>query len=245
MNEQLRFLIRLQEIDSSISSIVERIEEFPNKLERWKLPLKKANDSLLKIKTRYEELNKNKKEKDLELEEIQEKINKLKLRTGEIKTNKEYEAHLKEIGAFEKTKYELEDELLSLMEVIEGLTEDLQKEGANVKKAEVDFKQEERRLEEEKKRLLSDMEMDKTKRKDFVAQIEGNIYEQYMTLLKRLGELAVVQAKDEVCLGCNTNIPPQLYNEIRRNDKLPTCYYCHRFLFYSDNSGFTGANKKK
>ncbi len=232
MNEQLRVLVGLQEIDSSILSIAERIESLPDRLEKWKAPLKEANASALTFKTKYEKLNRDKKEKELELEEIQEKINKLKSRSSGIKTNKEYEAHLKEIKGVEGNRYHIEDEILSLMEGIEGLTKDLQEEEARVKKAEEDFKQQEKTLEEEKKRLHSEMETYKTKRKDFVAQIDGEIYEQYMNLLKKMGGLAVVQTEKEVCLGCNTNIPPQLYNDIKKNENIFICYFCNRFLYY-------------
>ncbi len=234
MNEQLKVLVGLQEIDSSILSIAERIESLPGRLGKWKAPLKEATASVLSVKTKYEKLNRDKKEKELELEEIQEKINKLKSRSSGIKTNKEYEAHLKEIKGVEGNRHHIEDEILSLMEDIEGLTKDLQKEEARVKKTEEDFKQQEKTLEEEKKRLHSEMETYKTKRKGFVAQIDGEIYEQYMNLLKRMSGLAVVRTEKEICLGCNTNIPPQLYNDIKKNENVFICYFCNRFLYYKE-----------
>ncbi len=120
------------------------------------------------------------------------------------------------------------------MEDIEDLTKDLQKEDLKVKKAEVEVTQQVKALEEEKKKLHSDMEMHKAKRKDFVTRINEETYGQYMNLLKRSGGLAVVPTKNEVCLGCNTNIPPQLYNDIKKNDDLYTCYYCKRFLYYQE-----------
>ncbi len=232
MDEQLKLLVGLQEIDSSILSIAEKIETLPKKLEQFKTSLKEANTSFQKVKEKYENLNKNKKDKEFELEEIQEKIDKLKSRSREIKTNKEYEAHLKEIEGLEKNKYLIEDNILSLMEDIEDLTKNLQKENLKVKKAEDDFKQHVKALEGEKKKLHSEMEMHKAKRKDLVARVDEETYAQYMNLLKRLGGLAVVPAKNEVCLGCNTNIPPQLYNDIKKNDDIYTCYYCKRFLYY-------------
>jgi predicted nucleic acid-binding Zn-ribbon protein len=57
-----------------------------------------------------------------------------------------------------------------------------------------------------------------------------------MQKFDRLGGLAVVQAKNEICLGCNTNIPPQLYNDIKETGKTYTCYFCKRFLYYQETS---------
>jgi len=55
-----------------------------------------------------------------------------------------------------------------------------------------------------------------------------------MQKFERLGGLAVVQVENEICLGCNTNIPPQLYNDIKETSKTYTCYYCKRFLYYQE-----------
>jgi hypothetical protein len=234
LDEQLKLLIELQKIDSSIISIAERIESLPRKLDEFRAPVKKASDSFQKAKLKYEALNKKKKDKDLQLDEIQDKIDKLKSRTSEIKTNKEYEAHLKEIKKFENDKYQVEEEILALMEEIEAFAKDLKNEEIKFKKAEEDFKRQEKLLEEEKKELHLEMESQKAKRKDFVAHIDEENYSQYMNLLKRMGGLAVVETKNEVCLGCNTNIPPQLYNDIKKNDALYTCFYCKRFLYYKE-----------
>jgi len=232
LNEQLRFLIELQELDSSILSIAEKIESLPTKLEKPRAHLKELTSSLQKIKARYEELTHKKKDKEFELDEIQEKIKKLKAKSGEIKTNKEYEAHLKEINNYDKKKTQVEDELLLFMEELEGITEILKSEELKVKKAEEEFKRHERILDEEKKALYQEMEIYKTRRKDFVARIDGELYEHYMNLLKKFEGLAVVPVENEVCLGCNTNIPPQLYNDIKENKDIFTCYYCKRFLYY-------------
>ncbi|GBD95902.1 MAG TPA: hypothetical protein ENG83_00845 [Nitrospirae bacterium] len=235
MNEQLRRLVELQEIDSVIISLADKIELLPDKLDQFKTPLEEASASFQKFKLKHEELNKRKKNKDLELEEIQDKINKLRSRSAEIKTNKEYEAHLREIEGFEKSKSKIEDEILTLMEDIENFTKNLQEEELKIRKAEDDFQEREKLLEEEKKKLNIEMELQKAKRKDFIAGIDKEIYAQYMTLLNRSG-LAVVPAKNEVCLGCNYNIPPQLYNDIKKNEDIYTCFYCKRFLYYKEPS---------
>jgi len=231
LHEQLKLLISLQEVDSAILSIAEEIELLPRRLEKHKAHLKEASASCEKIKAKDGELNKKKKQKYDELEEIEDKINKLKAKSSEIKTNKEYEAHLKEIKTFENNKNRIEEEILSIMETLETLSED-----KKLKKAEEDFKQKEKVLEEERNRLHSEMEMYKIKRKDVVRKIDGEIYEKYMSRIKNSGGIAVVQTQDEVCLGCHTNIPPQLYNDIKNNEDIFTCYHCNRFLFYPPHS---------
>ncbi len=234
LNEQLKLLVELQEVDSTILSIADKIESLPVRLEKFKAPFKEANNALQKVKAQYEALSKDRKNKELEAEEIQDKINKIKARSKEVKTNKEYEAYLKEIEGFEKEKFRIEDEILSQMENMESFAKTLQKEELKVRKAEEDLKQQEKSFEEEKTKFHAEMEMFKTKRKEFVARIDSDLYEQYMNLLKRLGGVAVVQTRNEICLGCNTNIPPQLYNDIKKNEHIFNCYYCKRFLYYKE-----------
>jgi predicted nucleic acid-binding Zn-ribbon protein len=233
LNEQLKLLISLQEIDSAILSIAEEIEGLPGRLEKHRATLKEVNASFEKIKAKYGELNKKKKQKYDGLEEAEDKVNKLKAKSSEIKTNKEYEAHLKEIKTFENNKGRIEEEILTIMEDLEALSKEIGKEETKFKKAEENFKQEEKALEEERNKLHSEMEMYKLKRKDIVRKIDGEIYEKYMNLIKSSGGVAVVQTQNEVCMGCHTNIPPQLYNDIKSNEDIFTCYYCNRFLFYS------------
>ncbi|MBI5676586.1 MAG: hypothetical protein HZC48_12330 [Nitrospirae bacterium] len=234
MNEQLKLLISLQEIDSSILALADRIEMLHNQLEGPKATLTEASTLLQKLQAKNEKLKKDKKDKDRELEDIEDKINKLKARSSSIKTNKEYEAHLKEIETFEKNKYHVEDEMLSVMEEIETIKGDLAKEEAKVKKAEDELKKHEKELEDEKEKLNREIGLHKAERKNMVSGINEDIYREYMEKLKRPGGLAIAQAENGICQGCNTNIPPQLYNEIRMNDKVMKCFYCKRFLYYKE-----------
>jgi predicted nucleic acid-binding Zn-ribbon protein len=231
LNEQLKCLIELQELDSSIIAMAEKIEMIPRKLEQFNSPLQHANELFQKTKTKHSALNKKKKDKDLQLDEMQDKINKLKSRSGDIKTNKEYEAHLKEIQGFEKNMSKLEDELIAIMEEIEAFEKELKIEEMKVKKAEEEYKLQEKILGEEQKKVTAELETEKVKRKGFVARLDDDYYTQYMNLLKRYGDRVVVETRNEICLGCNTNIPPQLYNDIKKGDVLYNCFFCKRYLY--------------
>lgn len=231
MNEQLKFLIELQELDSSIIAMAEKVEMIPRNLDKFKSPLQEANEIFQKTKTRFSTLSKKKKDKDMQLDEMQDKINKLKSRSGDIKTNKEYEAHLKEIQGFEKNMSKIEDEILAVMEEIDVFEKELKVEEVKVKKAEEEYKLQEKILGEEQKKLSAELETEKAKRKEFVSRLDEEYYTQYMNLLKRYGDRVVVETRDEICLGCNTNIPPQLYNDIKKGDVLYNCFFCKRYIY--------------
>ena len=234
MNEQLKLLVELQEIDSAILSLSDQIESLPRKLERFRVPMKEAEAAFQAIKSRSEDFNKRKSKKDLELEEVQDKINKLKTRGSDIKTNKEYEAHKKEIESFEKKIYKIEDDILSLMEEAESFEGNIQSEEVKVKAAQEACKEQEKLVAAEQEKLSTEIEGRKAKREDFISRIDEGIYAQYKNLLKKTGGRAVAEAAHEICLGCNTNIPPQLYNDIRKNEGMYKCFFCQRFLYHKD-----------
>lgn len=234
MNEQLELLVKLQKIDSSILSLADDIKSLPDRLNKYKVPLKEIKDAYDKAKSKQDALNKKKKSLDMKLDEIQDKIEKLKSRSSSIKTNKEYDAHLKEIENHEKRIYQIEDEILSIMEEIETYKVDFKGEDEKVKKAEAEFAEHERLVAEDQKKLIAEIEAQKARRKEYTERLDPREYKHYMTLLERSGGLAVVETKDEICLGCNTNIPPQLFNDIKKNDKIYFCYFCKRFLYFAE-----------
>jgi predicted nucleic acid-binding Zn-ribbon protein len=236
LNEQLKFLIELQEIDSSILSVAEKTEALPEKLKQFRKPFQEADEAFRKAKSKFEALEKKKKDKDLKLDEIQDMIDKMKSRSGDIKTNKEYDAHLKEIEGFGKSISAVEDEILSLMEEIEEYKKTLKEEESRVNKVKDDLACQEKVIEEEKKELFSGIEDRKAKRKQIADRISEDNYKHYKNLLERYGGLAVVQTKNEICFGCNTNIPPQLYNDIKKDEDIYTCFYCKRFLYFRETS---------
>jgi predicted nucleic acid-binding Zn-ribbon protein len=232
VNEQLRLLVELQQLDSSIISFDKTIKTIPGKISMMQEPLKSAQAAFDNQKKAVEAAEKKKRQKDAALEDIQDKIEKMKGRTGEIKDNKAYQAHLKEIEQAEKERYTIEDEILALMEAVD---EDGKKfketekalEEENLKVAEM-----KKHLEAEVKEAEQELQSLKDKRKSFIDALQSENYETYMSLLTGKGGLAVSRAAKEICTGCNMNIMPQLYVEIKKNDRIIQCPQCGRILFF-------------
>jgi len=232
--EDLRLLVELQAIDSAILKKTALIDAIPQKVSSSEQSLKDAQSSYEKHKQRCDSLEKKKRDKERFLDEINENIKKLKGRTAEIKTNKEYQAHLKEIEAAEKERLAAEDEVLSLMEAIDAAYKVLKAEEARVvaEKEKVEaFKKETDRKVEELRRELDEL---KHRREGLVKLVDKEVYGLYFKILETKGGLAVVEARDEVCQGCNMNIPPQLFVEIKRNDRIIQCPQCGRILYWKE-----------
>ena len=240
INEQIKLLVELQKLDTSIIEKGASVRAIPSKLSALEKPHMEAASALETQRQEYQAAEKKKREKERGTDELNDKIAKLKARMGDIKDNKAYQAHLKEIEAAEKTRYAVEDEILSLMEAMEA-------EASALKRSEAALDAEKQKVAAIKKELDAEItqaekELDvlKSKRKGFSAPLDPGIYDMYMSLLKSLRGLAVVEAKEEVvesrriviCQGCNMNIMPQLFVEIRRNERIIQCPQCRRILYY-------------
>lgn len=233
MIEELKNLVELQHIDSEIVKKTKLIEEIPRKISSFEISLKEIRMTFEKIKQKYASIEKAKKDKERTLDEINEKIKRLKARTSEIKTNKEYQAHLKEIESTEKQTRSVEDEILSLMETLDDVQKELKAEEEKVKIEEAKLKEFEKTLMNEAEGTKREIDKLKARRFEIVRKINPEIYKLYISLLETKGGLAVAEARDEVCQGCNMSISPQLYVEIKRNEEIRQCPQCHRILYWS------------
>jgi len=235
VKDLLKLLVDLQQRDSLILEKRRFIDKVPLRIFEVDEPLKKAKLELENIKKKQEAASRKKREKESELSETQEKIRKMKARISDLKTNKEYQAYQKEIDGCEKGISAIEDVILQLMEEIDAVSRE-QKEKETAVNAEIQkidaFKAE---LDAEVAKNERELAALKQERTGMVARIAPDVYKTYMTILLDSGDgVAVTTARNELCSGCDMNIPPQLYVEIRKNQEMHQCPQCRRILYVSE-----------
>ena len=235
MKDLLKLLVDLQRRDSLILEKRRFIDKVPLRIFEVDEPLKKAKLELENIKKKQEAALKKKREKESELAETQEKIRKMKAHISALKTNKEYQAYQKEIEGSEKGISAIEDLILQLMEEIDAGSKELkEKEAAvNAEIQKIDaFKAE---LDAEVANNERELAVLKQERSGVVAGIAPEVYKTYMSILLDSGDgVAVTTACNELCSGCDMNIPPQLYVEIRKNQEMLQCPQCRRILYVAE-----------
>ena len=236
MNDQLERLIKLQEIDSKILAINRIIAEFPLKIAEAELPLKESMASLGNVKQKFETLDKRKREKESALDDIDEKIKKLKTRTVDIKTNKEYQALLKEIDSIEKDRSAIEEEILTIMIETDTVSKQSKSEESKFIGDKEKVEALKKKLDGEKSEVEKDLIAVNEIRSKIVDAIDKEIHDEYIELLKILNGIAVTEAKEEICQGCNMNIPPQLFVELKKNEEIMHCPQCRRILYFKNST---------
>lgn len=232
MNEQLGWLIRLQELDSQIDLLREKRERLPQAIQEARRPIEKAQAEYEKAKTAYESISRQIRDKERDLALQEEKLNKLHQRTSEIKTNKEYQAHLAEIEKVKQEKWNLEEALLVLMDQVDQYKKDLDLKQKMVAEEEARFEKERQHLESEMISAEETLKQLEQESKSAVTQLEERYLREYHQLRETRKGLAVVPVKNGACSGCRLALPPQLVADVRKNEKILTCSYCQRYLFW-------------
>jgi predicted nucleic acid-binding Zn-ribbon protein len=71
-----------------------------------------------------------------------------------------------------------------------------------------------------------------TRRQSIASQVTGDLISRYELIFSRRGGTAVVEVAGGICQGCYMNIPPQLWNEIIKSEKVHLCPSCQRILYF-------------
>ena len=236
MQDQLNYLIQLQQLDKSIQHLLLTSEENPEKIKQVDQEIEQVQEGFHVFIREMEDLKKQRKTLEREIEEYDQKIKKSQVKLMEVKTNKEYKAMLTETDELKKGKVGKEDLLL---EFLEKLEEGIQKEKSLKKTVEgkiAEGKLKKDRLEKEGQELEKALLELNQKRNELISQVDSALLKQYEFLKDRLRGVAVAEVKNATCLGCHMHIPPQLYNELHRRDRIIPCPSCLRILHLPESN---------
>jgi hypothetical protein len=158
-------------------------------------------------------------------------ITRSEARLHEIKTQKEYQAVLKEISSAKKIKSELEEQILNKISDTETLQGNIAEGEQNLAALTGNITMRKGEVQKKLDRLLAEIATDHAGRETTVAGLNAPLLNRYTMLREKRQGIAVVEARDGSCLGCNMNIPPQMYNNLYRGQELITCPHCQRILY--------------
>ncbi|HEY4716952.1 MAG TPA: C4-type zinc ribbon domain-containing protein [bacterium] len=231
LNAQLRSLKELQDIDIVWSDVNKEINNINAKIDG------KARE-LEETRQRIEILSNSIKEKDLrkkivegEIRTDDEVVKRWEGRLKEIKSSREYQALMREISLTKKDISEKEDIVLQLIEEIE-------KGDAELKTLQEDYdnsfkiwNSENTGLIEKIEELRNKIKNNDSKRSEILKTLSGSLIQKYERIRIQRDGIAIAEAKNYVCCGCNMNIPPQIYNQVLKRENIISCPHCQRILY--------------
>lgn len=233
MEEQIRQLVTLQQIDNDIQQVKVQAEETPRRMAEIDAELQASRDTHETFVKRLEEIKKQRRGLEKEVDQIELKVTKSRTKLMEVKNNKEYKAMLTEIDDLNKSKGNQEDALLELMEKMEALTLQVREQKKIMEMKIATAKTQKEALEKAGEVFTRELARLEGDRKKAAARIDEAHLKQYEFLRDRLRGLALAEVRQAACLACHMQIPHQLYNEIQRCDRVICCPSCLRILYYS------------
>ncbi len=232
MREDLAQVVNLQNLDLEIARLQGEAQKIPREIAEWEEELQRSRRTWDDARQRLADFEQLRRRKERELEEVIGEQRKRQGRLFEIKTNQEYAAVLKEIEALKDRRSKLEDEILELLDQIEGAQRTVQEEATRFQEREMAFQQQRTTKEAELSRLQAELERLQKERRQQAKSVEPNLLQTYQRLVRSRGGVAVAPVRDGSCLGCYVALTPQTYNELRKGEVLITCANCQRILYW-------------
>jgi hypothetical protein len=239
VEEKLKVLYELQQIDSKIDQIKTLRGELPLEVQDLEDDVAGLETRISNLNTEVEELNQQVVNKNLEIKNAESLISKYSEQQKNVRNNREYDSLSKEIEyqtleieLCEKRIKEYSQQAKDKKQLIEQAQIQLTdtKADLQVKKSELDSIVTDTQKEEEE--LLRNSEA-------FQEVIEPRLLSAYKRIRSNARNgLAVVTVKRDACGGCFNKIPPQRQLDIKMRKKIIVCEYCGRILVdqgYSEN----------
>ena len=231
MKENIKRLKALQEVDLEISKIESKIAAGSDELGSRKESIDKHKADIAENELKLEEGEVRRRELEGEVEDtllmIKDRQNKLM----KVQTNREYQSILKEIDDAKAANRLRDDELVRLLEQAEFLDKKKEEQLALCEEEEAQYNEDSARLEEESAVLNQNMAKFQKSRTTKVKKVKVALLRKYEQIRAKRNGLAMVGVNKGVCHGCYMNVPPQLYNELLREEQLHACPACNRLLY--------------
>ena len=232
MKEQIETLVNLQDIESAASVLTAELEMVPQTLELLDAKLKAYEKDIEDESVHLDMLKKAYRDFEADIQMNLSQIKKSQEKQRSVKTNKEYQSILKEIEDVENKISLIEDEMIGCLEQMEAA----EKVIASRKEEFLEFNdliREEiistEQTAAQNKKKLAELEIEI---ENVSVRINPELMEKYRFVKNKVKGAAVAAVSDANCQGCNLNIPPQVYNELRRSDTLNFCPHCQRIIYW-------------
>ena len=232
MPSQIDLLVQLQQVDQVLRANTQAVESSEGRLaelqEAHRLKAAATDEA------RAAAAGLGTRQRDLEgrLAASEVKMKDRRMRVTRIRNDKELGLAKREVDLLKEELTALEAELQSVYEQVEAATTALVGLEGELKGLADARTAEAIALKETVERLGADIERDRGRRQQILGTVDEALRSRYEMILSRRGGVAVVAVRNGTCEGCRMRVPPQLYNQIQRNEQVFLCPSCQRMLHW-------------
>ena len=231
MHAQIEILASLQTVDREIKEQTGRKQRLLDELRVTEKQIQSKKGEIDALSAIYIETEKARVEKDRIFQDEGKKAMDKRMRMNRIKNTKELQALQREIELMRQTNGDLEEDLIKIMQEIDVVKAQIQTKQSEMAAMQEAWQKNQDELQVEISGIDAAVSEAATRRQSIASQVTGDLISRYELIFSRRGGTAVVEVTGGICQGCYMNVPPQLWNEIIRNEKVHLCPSCQRILF--------------
>ena len=232
MPTQIEVLASLQQVDQSLRTKTLAVAESEGRVAALEEAVRGQTAAASAARAELGELNARQRDLEQRLAAAEAKMKDRRMRITRIRNDKELGLARREVELLKEEIGTLESDLVGVMEQAEAATAKLQGLDGELARVSAERDAEVTALRETVGRLGSEIERERAERTRLMERVERNLGLKYEMIFKRRGGLAVVEVRGGICQGCRMRVPPQLYNEIQRNEQVILCPSCQRMLYW-------------
>lgn len=244
MKTHIESLLKLQEIDLSIRELNEKKTAAPLRVTLLTEKKNSIKQELDALNNDVQEAQRRKIDTEDELIIETEHLNKSQQKLMSIKTNREYQALQKEIEDLKVANKVREEEILKLVETIENIQQTIAQKKLLAEQIENELNAEQKILDNILAELDDQIQKLEADRNKCLPNIRKDLLARYNLLKDKRNGMVIATVERPTCTGCNINLPPQLFNELLKGNKLHTCPSCQRILYYPPIKKSSDAEQK-
>jgi len=240
MREEIKLLIRLQELDSTIHNLSRTKEKLSKDAADVEQSVKSEQRSHETATTEAKAFRRGLDKREGDLKEIEGRIQKLETQLNAVKSNKEYAAFQHEILGLKADKSRAEDEILKMFEQTEAQQKELKNLASKAEAAETAVHGRRKAIQTALEDADARIERLRQERAELSAKIPPAFRTPYERLLNRSDGRAMAACRNFVCEGCRMSLTTNTVSLLMGGDKLVFCHSCGRILFLGEDEDLTG-----
>jgi predicted nucleic acid-binding Zn-ribbon protein len=232
VREQINLLVELQDKDQTLDRLRWQIRQGPEQLQDLERQISKLEEDIAFDRLRVQEVQKAQRQYEADMEDAVAHMRKSRGRLMTIKSNKEYRALLREIEETEKSNAVREDKVLACLEELEELTKEIEAKGERLSVLRDRLRGEEITIRAEMADLQEELSAVASTRAKLIENIDARLLARYERIKARSGGIAIALVNNATCSECHLGIPPQMYNELQKQDTVQLCPNCQRIIYW-------------
>ena len=231
MQETLKILRELQGLDQELNEKRQGRKKLTVEQAEITSELSRVQDMVDVLKANVAVLDAQRRDLSQDLVIEEGNITKAEERLPAIKTQREYVAVLKEVDTAKKMNKDIQDKISVLDAEIENLNTDCQEKVDELAQIQSEVKDRQKEITAALAKSDKILGEGDGHRDGYLDKIPASLRKRYEMLLDKRAGVAVVEARQETCCGCNMNLPPQLFNRLYTTKEVLTCPHCNRMLY--------------